>query len=80
MSGNRLVLSHSTFFIKFKECLTIALLRASKNRLPLVSPQIDLENSRYILGLQPPMRKLWERMHTFTMRGVGNPHVTVRRM
>ena len=44
MSGNRLVFSHSTFIIKFKECLTIASLRSSKHRVALVSPQIDLEN------------------------------------
>ena len=44
LGDNRLVLSHSTFFIKFKGHLTIASLRASKHRLAWVSPQKDLEN------------------------------------
>ena len=44
LGGNRLVLSHSMFFTKFKEHLTNASLRASKHRLAWVSPQKVLEN------------------------------------
>ena len=71
VSGNRLVLSESTFFIKFKEIWQ--LLRWELPNIVLhgsLHKEIWKTDSRHILDLPPPMRKLWERMHMFTMRGL----------